>query len=280
MLRRLASSTTGFRAPAGLNRWVTITAIPMPALSPTMTQGTITEWKKKVGDPVAPGQQWCSVETDKAAVAFNNTSEEGFVARILVDAGTSAIPIGKTIALIVEEKADIDSPEVKNWVDPFSAAAPPAPAAAPAAPAAPPVAAAPKPVVDVADALSRSGPAVSRVVKSLPADTLSKVSPSGKDGRFVKSDFIAVGNISYENSSAVKSAATEAAAPTPAAASGAPASSSSSASTSSRIIPGVTYNFSVRDGEIIRKLAGKSLGKSEAPAVKAAPPAAAPTAKA
>ena len=96
-------------------RWATITPVPMPALSPTMEQGTITEWVKKVGDQVNPGDTWAQVETDKATVAFKNTSEEGFLARRLVEAGSGTVKVGEIIALLVEEEADINSQDVKNW---------------------------------------------------------------------------------------------------------------------------------------------------------------------
>jgi pyruvate/2-oxoglutarate dehydrogenase complex dihydrolipoamide acyltransferase (E2) component len=47
----------------------------MPALSPTMEQGTISEWKKKEGDHVKPGQSLAAIETDKAVVDFEATDE-------------------------------------------------------------------------------------------------------------------------------------------------------------------------------------------------------------
>jgi pyruvate/2-oxoglutarate dehydrogenase complex dihydrolipoamide acyltransferase (E2) component len=47
-----------------------VTTIVMPALSPTMTHGTIAEWVKKPGEVCAPGDVLCEIETDKAVVAF------------------------------------------------------------------------------------------------------------------------------------------------------------------------------------------------------------------
>lgn len=66
----------------------------MPALSPTMEHGTIVNWQKKEGDEVAEGDLVCEIETDKSVMAFE-ASEEGFLAKILVPAGTKGIKIGK-----------------------------------------------------------------------------------------------------------------------------------------------------------------------------------------
>ena len=55
----------------------------MPSLSPTMVEGKIVKWLKKEGDPVAPGDLLCDIETDKAVVSFE-TEEEGTLAKILV----------------------------------------------------------------------------------------------------------------------------------------------------------------------------------------------------
>ena len=78
----------------------------MPALSPTMSQGNIAKWYVKVGDQVQPGSVLADIETDKATLAFEN-QEDGYVASILVPEGTKDIPIGRPVAVLVEEKADI-----------------------------------------------------------------------------------------------------------------------------------------------------------------------------
>jgi pyruvate/2-oxoglutarate dehydrogenase complex dihydrolipoamide acyltransferase (E2) component len=57
--------------------------IKMPSLSPTMAEGTIVKWLKKEGDPVAPGDVLCDIQTDKAIVSLE-TEEEGTLAKILV----------------------------------------------------------------------------------------------------------------------------------------------------------------------------------------------------
>ncbi|KPA81223.1 putative mitochondrial dihydrolipoamide acetyltransferase precursor [Leptomonas pyrrhocoris] len=122
-------------------RFLTITPIPMPALSPTMEKGKISEWCKQPGDPIATGDTWCKVETDKAVVSYDNATEEGFFARVIVPAGEETM-VGQTVCLMVDEKEGINSDEVKNWKpEGEEAAAPAAEEAAPAA-AAPAAAAA------------------------------------------------------------------------------------------------------------------------------------------
>lgn len=68
--------------------------ICLPALSPTMEAGTIVNWQKKEGDKVSEGELLAEIETDKATMGFES-SEEGFLARILVPAGSANIPVGK-----------------------------------------------------------------------------------------------------------------------------------------------------------------------------------------
>jgi pyruvate/2-oxoglutarate dehydrogenase complex dihydrolipoamide acyltransferase (E2) component len=57
--------------------------VKMPSLSPTMSEGTIVKWLKNEGDPVAPGDVLCDIQTDKAVMSFE-TEEEGVLAKILV----------------------------------------------------------------------------------------------------------------------------------------------------------------------------------------------------
>ena len=69
--------------------------IKLPALSPTMEQGTIVSWEKQEGDEVEEGDIIAQVETDKAVMDME-TTEGGFIAKILVPAGTADIPL-KTV---------------------------------------------------------------------------------------------------------------------------------------------------------------------------------------
>lgn len=80
--------------------------LTMPALSPTMERGTIASWVKAEGDAVAPGEVMAEVETDKATVAFESV-EEGFIAKILVQAGDGEIEVGTPVAILAENEEDI-----------------------------------------------------------------------------------------------------------------------------------------------------------------------------
>ncbi|KAF9917551.1 pyruvate dehydrogenase complex dihydrolipoamide acetyltransferase component (E2) [Linnemannia zychae] len=81
--------------------------INMPALSPTMTQGNIGVWQKKAGDAVAAGDILVEIETDKAQMDFE-CQEEGYIAKILIDSNTKDVNINQPIAIMVENKEDID----------------------------------------------------------------------------------------------------------------------------------------------------------------------------
>lgn len=98
--------------------------LEMPNLSPTMEKGNIKEWNKKVGDEIVPGDVLAAIETDKAVVDFE-MQEEGFVAKILYPAGAKDIELGKTVAILVENKEDIAA--FANYSE-ESAGASPAPA--------------------------------------------------------------------------------------------------------------------------------------------------------
>ena len=77
----------------------------MPALSPTMTQGNIAEWKVAAGDKVNAGDVIADIETDKATMALESM-EDGYVAKILVPAGAADVKVGELVAIMVEEEND------------------------------------------------------------------------------------------------------------------------------------------------------------------------------
>ncbi|XVF23422.1 hypothetical protein REPUB_Repub13aG0036600 [Reevesia pubescens] len=82
------------------------TILGMPALSPTMSQGNIAKWKKKEGDKIEVGDVLCEIETDKATLEFESL-EEGFLAKILVPEGSKDVPVGQSIAVMVEDEENI-----------------------------------------------------------------------------------------------------------------------------------------------------------------------------
>jgi pyruvate dehydrogenase E1 component beta subunit len=111
------------------------TQILMPALSPTMEEGTLAKWLVKEGDAVKSGQIMAEIETDKATMEFEAV-DEGIVGKILVAEGTANVKVNTAIAVLIEEGESVDAA-----VAPAPAAAQPASApAAAATPVAAPVA--------------------------------------------------------------------------------------------------------------------------------------------
>ena len=214
---------SSFASMASL-RSVTIIPVRMPALSPTMESGRIAEWSAKIGDQIGPGDQYCMVQTDKAAVAFTNAANDGFLARVLIQEGEVAT-VGVPICLLVDDKADVNAPEVKAWAPAAAAATPAAAAAAAPAPAATPSAAA-------AGAASSGRVLASPVAKVTARELgveLSKVQGTGGSvGRVTKADVVAA----HKSGSATPApVAAPAAAAQPAAATAAPAAASQSVPT-------------------------------------------------
>jgi len=101
------------------------TEILMPALSPTMEEGTLAKWLVKEGDTVSAGDLLAEIETDKATMEFEAV-DEGTVGRILIEAGTEGVKVNTPIAVLLEEGESAD--------DIDSAAKAPAPTPAPEAP--------------------------------------------------------------------------------------------------------------------------------------------------
>ncbi|XP_032691105.1 dihydrolipoyllysine-residue acetyltransferase component of pyruvate dehydrogenase complex, mitochondrial-like isoform X2 [Odontomachus brunneus] len=99
--------------------------IPMPALSPTMTTGTIIKWLKQEGDEIQPGDALAEIQTDKAVMAFE-LEEEGVLAKILVSEG-SQVEVGQLIAITVEKGMDWKQAVVPTVTRPSATAAAPAP---------------------------------------------------------------------------------------------------------------------------------------------------------
>ncbi|WP_417481819.1 pyruvate dehydrogenase complex E1 component subunit beta [Maricaulis sp.] len=110
--------------------------ILMPALSPTMEEGTLAKWNIKEGDSVTSGMVIAEIETDKATMEVEAV-EEGVVAKLLVPEGTENVKVNAVIAILAEEGEDASAVEVAP-----EAKSAPAPAAEPeAAPQAAPAAA-------------------------------------------------------------------------------------------------------------------------------------------
>lgn len=148
--------------------------ILMPALSPTMEEGTLARWLVKEGDAVKSGQIIAEIETDKAVMEFEAV-DEGVIGKLLVAEGTAGVKVNAAIAVLIEEGGSAE-------VTPVAKAAAPAPVAAPvvAAPAAPVV---PK----AAGARIFASPLARRIAADKGLD-LAAISGSGPHGRIVKAD--------------------------------------------------------------------------------------------
>ena len=81
--------------------------LKMPALSPTMEEGTLAKWLVKEGDTVSSGDIMAEIETDKATMEFEAV-DEGTIAKILVEEGTDEVKVGAVIAILAEEGEDVD----------------------------------------------------------------------------------------------------------------------------------------------------------------------------
>ncbi len=82
--------------------------LKMPALSPTMEEGTLAKWLVKEGDQIAPGDILAEIETDKATMEFE-AIDEGTVGKILIDEGTENVAVGTVIAML-DGEGDEETP--------------------------------------------------------------------------------------------------------------------------------------------------------------------------
>ena len=177
------------------------TLIRMPALSPTMTEGTLARWLKKEGDGVEPGDVIAEIETDKATMEVEAV-DEGTLGKILVADGTEGVAVNSVIAVLMDEGEDSQALEdatagLDEQSMPQSAArtestAPePAPAAetsagAVSAPAPLPVTAVPEQATSKPDRVAAS-PLARRMAAQSGLD-LGSIRGSGPHGRIVKAD--------------------------------------------------------------------------------------------
>jgi pyruvate dehydrogenase E2 component (dihydrolipoamide acetyltransferase) len=152
------------------------TEILMPALSPTMEEGTLAKWLVKEGDVVRSGQILAEIETDKATMEFEAV-DEGIIGTLLVAEGTAGVKVNTPIAILVEDGETAGTAPAPTKPVAATAAAPvPAPVAA-ASPTAP----TPSGVRVFASPLAR------RIDAEMGLD-LTTVVGSGPHGRIVKAD--------------------------------------------------------------------------------------------
>ncbi len=232
--------------------------LKMPALSPTMEEGTLAKWLVKVGDTISSGDIMAEIETDKATMEFEAV-DEGIVAAILVDEGAENVAVGTVIAMLAEEGEDVGD------VSAPTAAPPPAEA---------------EPALAPTPAPSADGPAASPTARKLAEINgieLASVSGTGPKGKITK------GDVEAAIEAGGGAAATPAPAPAPAASSPAPTASSG------RVIASpLAKRIAKQKGFDLAAIAGtgpngrvvkadvESFVPSAAPATAAAPAASAP----
>ena len=134
--------------------------ILMPALSPTMEEGTLSKWLKNEGDKVASGDVIAEIETDKATMEVE-AIDEGVLGKIVVPAGTENVKVNAVIAVILEEGESASDMGSAKSAEPA-----PAPAAA-EAPAAEPAKAASVPAAPVAN-VTASDPSIPAGTEMVP----------------------------------------------------------------------------------------------------------------
>jgi pyruvate dehydrogenase E2 component (dihydrolipoamide acetyltransferase) len=205
--------------------------IKMPALSPTMEEGTLAKWLVKEGDTVRSGDIMAEIETDKATMEFEAV-DEGTIAKILIAEGTDNVAVGAVIAILAEEgedAGDIKAPTKSDTPEPAAKASEPKPDPAdpnktgseakpadrtesqaedhgkPAAPA---------PARAQGERIKAS-PLARRIAADKGVD-LNAIDGSGPNGRIVKADVDGAKPGAATTDAKGEPAATPAAAPTPA----------------------------------------------------------------
>jgi pyruvate dehydrogenase E2 component (dihydrolipoamide acetyltransferase) len=171
--------------------------LKMPALSPTMEEGTLAKWLVKEGDEVKSGDILAEIETDKATMEFEAV-DEGKIAKILVPEGTDGVKVGAPIAIMAGEGEAVDAsaapkadtaapappkptPEPKADATPKSAPPPQAPVETPAAPPQP------APAAKAEGERIKASPLARRLAQAQNID-LSALQGSGPGGRIVRAD--------------------------------------------------------------------------------------------
>jgi pyruvate dehydrogenase E2 component (dihydrolipoamide acetyltransferase) len=177
------------------------TNILMPALSPTMTEGTLARWLKKEGEQIRAGDVIAEIETDKATMEVEAV-DEGVLSKILVADGTAGVKVNDPIAVLQGEGEDAAAPApaapapaaVAPAASASAAAAPPTPAPAMPAPAAaaPPSPAPAAPTANGHDAGHGAdrvfaSPLARRMAKQAGMD-LSAMKGTGPNGRIIRAD--------------------------------------------------------------------------------------------
>jgi len=193
--------------------------ILMPALSPTMEEGTLAKWLVAEGDRVQSGDLLAEIETDKATMEFEAV-DEGVIGKILVAEGTANVKVNSAIAILLEEGDTADATAVP--AQSTEVAATPTPVASTANATSPNEtgSVAPTPVSSNDGTRIFASPLARRIAADQGLD-LAKITGSGPKGRIVKADVSAAPATAAISAAAPAAAAPTASAPRPEAASAA-----------------------------------------------------------
>ncbi len=229
--------------------------ILMPALSPTMTEGTLAKWLVEEGDAINSGDIIAEIETDKATMEVEAV-EEGKLGKILVAEGTEGVAVNNVIALLLgdgEEDSALEGVDVSATAPSGKGGTPPAPSPEPEPATAAPAPEAVKP--PLASPLARRiiASPLARRMASQAGLNLAGITGSGPNGRIVKADIEA----------AIESGETAATAPTaapsaPAVAPAAPAA----APTTAECLP-FEPEFELESLSTVRKTIARRLTESK-----------------
>ena len=162
------------------------TEILMPALSPTMEEGTLAKWLVKEGDRVSSGDLLAEIETDKATMEFEAV-DEGVIGKLLVAEGAENVKVNAPIALLLEEGEDVATAAPAQEVVASASKAAAEEAAKPAAVSAMPTQA-PKPAAAYGKRIFAT-PLARRIAADKGID-LAIITGSGPRGRIVKADVL------------------------------------------------------------------------------------------
>ncbi len=222
------------------------TQILMPALSPTMEEGTLARWLVKEGDTVSSGDIVAEIETDKATMELEAV-DEGVIGKILIAAGTSGVKVNEPIAVLLEEGEDASAaeaplaPTAAPTTAPTTAGEAPkeVPKAEATAPASAPVSLAPAAPQGTDGKRVLASPLARRIAADKGVE-LAALKGSGPHGRIVKAD--------VEGATAPTSAAAATPAPAPATPDAPVAAQGPSASAIAKMYEGRDYEEIALDG--------------------------------
>ena len=153
--------------------------LKMPALSPTMEEGTLAKWLVKVGDSVSSGDLLAEIETDKATMEFE-AIDEGVVTELLVAEGTDGVKVGTIIAIIQSDDDTAPAPKAASQAPVKAETTAPGPAPAEVKPA-------PQNAAASSGDRVKASPLAKRIAANEGID-LASVTGSGPNGRIVKAD--------------------------------------------------------------------------------------------